>query len=284
VDNRVQIREFLASRRARITPDQAGLPDYGAKRRVTGLRREEVAMLAGVSVDYYTRLERGHLGGASESVLEALAQALQLDDIERSHLFDLARTANSPARARRRPKPQPVRPSLQRILDSMGSPAWVRNGRMDFLAANSLGLALYSEVFNDPARPVNTARFAFLNPRATEFYADWERTATDLVGILQAEAGRNPYDPALTALIGELSTRSEEFRRRWAAHDVHAHIRGTKRINHPVVGRLELAYEAMELSGDSGQTLLAYTAEPGSPSQDALSLLASWSVTTEPAN
>jgi transcriptional regulator with XRE-family HTH domain len=279
VDNKNEIREFLASRRARLGPEQAGLPVYGANRRVPGLRREEVAMLAGVSVDYYTRLERGNLRGTSEAVLDGLARALQLDEAERTHLFDLARAANATQRTRRRPGAQRVRPGVQRMLDAMtGAPAWVRNGRMDFLAGNRLGYALYSEMFTDPVRPANNARFVFLNPRSMEFFVDWERAANDIVAILRAEAGRNPYDRALTELIGELSTRSETFRTRWAAHDVRFHRTGRKQLHHPVVGDLDLSFEAMELPGED-LTVLAYTAEPGSASQDSLNLLASWAAT-----
>jgi transcriptional regulator with XRE-family HTH domain len=284
VDTQAEIREFLASRRARITPEQAGLPVFGGNRRVTGLRREEAALLAGVSVDYYTRLERGHLKGASESVLEALARALHLDEAERAHLFDLARAANATPSTRRRPAPQRVRPSVQRILDAITSaPAWVRNGRMDFLAANRLGYALYSELVASPAGPPNNARFVFLDPRSADFYIDWERAASDIVAILRAEAGRNPYDRALSDLIGELATRSEEFRTRWAAHNVRFHRTGTKQVHHPIVGDLNLTFEAMELPADPGLTFLAYTAEPASPSQDALELLASWAATLDQA-
>jgi len=250
---------------------------------VPGLRREEVALLAGVSVDYYTRLERGNLNGASDSVLEALARALQLDDAERAHLFDLARAANAGGGIRRRrATPQRVRPGVQRVLDAItGAPAWIRNGRADVLTTNRLGRALYAPVFEDPTRPANTARFAFLDPRATDFYADWEGTASDMVAVLRAEAGRNPYDRGLTDLVGELSTRSAAFRTGWAAHNVRFHRAGVKRLHHPVVGDLDLTYEAMELPSDPGLTLLVYTAEPGSPTQDALDLLASWAATLD---
>jgi MmyB-like transcription regulator ligand binding domain/Helix-turn-helix domain len=214
VDNRNEIRQFLTSRRARITPGQAGLPVYGANRRVPGLRREEVALLAGVSVDYYTRLERGNLSGVSEGVLDALAQALQLDEAERGHLFDLARSANPTARPRRGAGKQGVRPSVQRIMDALDAPADVRNGRGDILAANRLGYALYSEL---PVRPANVARFLFLSPRAREFFPDWEGVANDLVASLRTVAGRNPHDRALQDLVGELSTRSQEFRTRWSS-------------------------------------------------------------------
>src|SRR5512133_2831144 len=261
VDNRNEIRQFLASRRARITPEQAGLPAYGGNRRVAGLRREEVALLAGVSVDYYTRLDR----------------ALQLEEAERGHRFDLAQAANTTARPRRRPAPQPVRPGIQRILDAMtDAPADIRNGRRDILAANRLGYALYSELFIDPVRPANVARFVFLSPRAREFFPDWEGAANDLVANLRTEAGRNPHDRGLQDLVGELSTRSQEFRTRWAAHNVRYHHTGRKRLHHPVVGDLELTYEVLALPADPGLSLVVYGAEPGSASQDGLRLLARW--------
>jgi transcriptional regulator with XRE-family HTH domain len=281
MDHRGEIREFLTTRRAKITPQQAGLSSYGGHRRVAGLRREEVSLLAGVSVDYYTRMERGNLAGVSEAVLDALARALQLDDAERTHLFDLARTANtSPSTRRRNAAVQRVRPGILRLLDAITTaPAWVRNDRLDVLAANPLGYALYSELFTDPVRPANNARFTFLNPRAREFYDNWNGIANDVVAVLRSEAGRNPYDRNLTDLIGELSTRSEEFRLRWAAHDVRFHRTGTKTLHHPIVGRLDLTYEALEFPGDPGLTLLAYTAEPDSTTQDALDLLAIWATT-----
>lgn len=282
VDPRNEIREFLVSRRARTTPEQAGLPAYGGNRRVSGLRREEVAMLAGISVEYYVRLERGNTRRVSEDVLEGIVRALQLDEAERAHLFDLARAANGPGPARRRPAPERVRASVQRILDSMaGAPAFVRNARLDVLAANRLGEAFYSELYADPVRPVNSARFVFLNSRATEFFLDWETIANDAVGILRAQAGRDPYDRRLSDLIGELSTRSEEFRVRWAAHHVKLHRTGVKRFHHPLVGDLILDFESLDLPGEPGQKLLVYTAEPNSPSQEALDLLASWASTPQ---
>ena len=276
------VKEFLASRRARITPDKAGLPAYGGNRRVPGLRREEVAMLAGVSVDYYNRLERGNLQGVSESVLDAISRALQLDEAEHAHLFDLARAANLSPSKRRKSSPQKVRPSVQRLLDAMtDAPAWVRNSRHDFLAANRLGYALYADMFSDPVRPANSARFVFLNERSKSFYPNWERTADDIVAMLRSEAGSNPFDRDLTDLIGELSTRSETFRTRWAAHNVRFHRVGVKQVHHAIVGDLEMTYEAMELTSDPGLTFLAYTAEPNTPSADGLKLLASWAATLE---
>ena len=287
MDTRSEIREFLTSRRARITPDQVGLAVYGS-RRVPGLRREEVAVLAGVSVPYYTRLERGDMEGVSESVLEALARALQLDDAERAHLFDLARAAGPTARTRRRSAPRQIRPSVQRILDAMtDAPALVQNGRLDVLAANRLGQALYSPMLANSTPPVNHARFTFLDQRAQDFYPDWDRAANDGVALLRAEAGRNPYDRALTDLVGELSTRSPEFRVRWAAHNVRLHQTGAKHFHHPIVGDLTLTFEMLELAADPGLNLLTYSAEPGSRSEQGLRLLASWAATPgelEPAD
>lgn len=278
------VREFLTSRRAKITPDRAGLPVYGGNRRVPGLRREEVAMLAGMSVDYYTRLERGNLAGASDSVLEALARALQLDEAETSHLYDLARAVDAAPRVRRRRSPTTVRPSLQRVIDAIvGAPAWVRNDRGDMLAANELARALYIDLLSETVQPPNNSRFTFLNPAARTFYADWERAADDIVAILRQAAGRNPYDRDLTDLVGELSTRSEEFRVRWARHDVRYHRTGRKRVHHPIVGDLDLAFEALELPGEPGLRINVYTADPGTPSEDALKMLASWAATQESA-
>jgi transcriptional regulator with XRE-family HTH domain len=279
VDNRTEVREFLSTRRAKIGPEQAGIPLYGRRRRVPGLRREEVAQLAGVSTDYYTRLEKGNLSGASDTVLDAIAQALHLDDAERAHLFDLARAARGTAAREPRRRPQSrVRPSMQRILESMTTaPAFIRNGRLDVLAVNRLGRALYAPVFEDPTRTPNLARFCFLDPRADDFYPDWEGAANTTVALLRTEAGRAPYDRALTDLVGELATRSDAFRTRWAAHNVRLHRTGTKHFHHPVVGDLSLAFDAMELPADPGLTLTAYTAEPGTPSAEKLVLLASWS-------
>ncbi|MHA7222398.1 helix-turn-helix transcriptional regulator [Arthrobacter sp. RHLT1-20] len=283
MDNQSETRDFLATRRAKITPEQAGLPVYGGNRRVPGLRRGEVAILAGVSVEYYTRLERGNLSGVSEGVLEALARALQLDEAERAHLFDLARAASSSRKPqRRRATAQPVRASVQVLLDAItNAPAFVRNGRLDILAANQLGYALYSEMYASPVRPANHARFIFLDKRSFGFYPDWDRAANDTVAILRTEAGRDPYDRGLTDLVGELSTRSEEFRTRWAAHNVRQHYTGIKHLRHPVVGDLHLMYEALDLSADAGLSLLVYTAEPGSAAEDAVRLLASWAATQQ---
>ncbi len=277
---RQAIREFLTSRRGKLSPQQAGLPLYGAHRRVAGLRREEVALLAGISVEYYARLERGNVRGASEDVLEGIARALQLDEAEHEHLFDLVRTEGAGRPSRRSPAPQRVRPSVRRIVDAMaGVPAFVRNRRLDILYANPLAEALYSEHYRSPIRPVNSARFAFLDPRARQFYGDWQTSAHDMVAALRGEAGRNPYDRALTDLIGELSTRSEEFRVLWAGHDVRFHRSGVKTLHHPLVGDLTLAYEVLELAADPGLELVTYSADPGSRTEEALAELGRWNTT-----
>lgn len=285
VDNRAEIREFLASRRARITPEQVGLPAWGSKRRVPGLRREEVAVLAGVSTEWYVRLEKGHISGVSDDVLHAVARALHLDEAERLHLFALARAAKPSRSPQRRTQPA-VRPSVLRILESMGNiPAFVRNGRLDVLAINPLGRALYAPMFDARTPPANMARFAFLDPSALDFYPDWNEVATRTVAVLRAEAGRDPHNRDLTDLVGELATRSEEFRTRWATHDVRLHQTGMKHFNHPVVGLVDVSFDSMPLPAneDRGLTLTAYTADPGSPSEDALKVLASWTATTPDA-
>ncbi|MEV0700175.1 helix-turn-helix transcriptional regulator [Saccharopolyspora sp. NPDC050389] len=276
--NQSEVREFLRTRRARVTPEQAGIISSG-HRRVPGLRREEVALLAGVSIDYYARMERGNLTGVSDAVLDSLARALRLDEAETEHLRDLARAAQ-PMRRRKHTSDQTVRPSLQRFLDAItGTPTWVRNQRMDFVAANPLGRALYAPVLDDPSNQGNNARFMFLNPAARNFYPDWEQGADDIVATLRTYAGRNPLDKGLTDLIGELVTRSDAFRTRWAAHNVRFHRTGIKRVHHPDVGDLELAYEAMELPDSPGWTMFGYTAEPGSPTEERIRLLGSLAAT-----
>lgn len=281
MDTTAEIRDFLTSRRARIKPEDVGLTSYGP-RRVPGLRREEVATLAGVSVDYYNRMERGNLGGASESVLDAMADALRLDEAERAHLYDLARASQPSARPRRRTAKRTVRPSVQWMLDSMtGSAAIAENGRLDALATNRLGRAFYSHLFDGSGRPVNFARFVFLDPRANEFFADWTRAAKDCAALLRLEVGRTSHDRELSDLVGELSTQSEEFRGHWAAHNVRLHNQGVKQFNHPVVGDLELSYNRIEVPADPGLAIIAYTPEPGSKSADAFSLLASWAATED---
>ena len=278
-DNRAAIREFLATRRAKLTPQDVGLPPGGGRRRVAGLRREEVAVLAGVSTEWYVRLEKGHINGVSDDVLDAVARALKLDDAERLHLFNLARAARPKAAQRRQPKSL-VRPSIERLLESMAStPAFVRNARNDVLACNPLFRALYAPVFDDPVQPPNFVRFTFLDPRRHDFYPDWDEAADGMVALLRKEAGRNPYDRDLTDLVGELATRSDEFRTRWAGHDVRMHLTGTKRINHPIVGLVEITYDVLELPADPGLTLTTYSAEPNTPSDDALKLLTSWVAT-----
>jgi transcriptional regulator with XRE-family HTH domain len=277
MDQRQELRDFLISRRARVTPQQAGLPAGTSARRVPGLRRSELAVLANVSAEYLTKLERGNATGVSDAVLDAVAQALQLDVAETSHLFDLARGARTASGSPRRPTQQRVRPGVQQLLDAMPAiPAFVQNGRLDVLAANTLAKALYSDLYSsDPDGTPNGARFVFLDERSVELYPDWDKAATDTVAALRAEAGRNPTDRRLNQLLGELS-HSDRFSALWASHNVRWHTSGTKCFRHSVVGELTLAWEGLELAGDPGQALIAFTAEPASPSAEALGFLASW--------
>lgn len=278
MDQRNEVDEFLRSRRDRVTPEQAGIIG-GGRRRVRGLRREEVATLANISVDYYAKMERGDLRGVAPEILEAVAQALRLDEAETDHLHDLARAAD-PRPPRRRQADQTVRPGLQRLVDAItGAPVWVRDRRMDIVTANPLGMALYRPVLDDADGRGNTARFVFLSPAARSFFPDWEKNADDIVATLRSYAGQNPRDKGLTDLIGELVTRSDAFRLRWAAHNVRHHRSGVKRINHPEVGDLELVYEAMDLPANPDWFMFGYTAEPGSPTEERLKLLGSLAAT-----
>ncbi|MHB1009340.1 MAG: helix-turn-helix domain-containing protein [Propionibacteriaceae bacterium] len=281
MDIRAEVRDFLRTRRAKISPESVGLPVDG-RRRVPGLRRSEVATLAGVSIEYYSKLERGHLAGVSGSVLEAVARALQLDMAEREHLYDLAHAADGGAsrsrRSRRTEQPWAPRPSLQWVLDAMrDAPAIVTNGRSDLLVTNDLSRAMYSDVFAGAHGTPNFARFTFLDPAARRFYPEWDTFADMTVATLRTEAGRTPHDQLLHELVGELSTLSPEFRKRWSAHDVRIHTTGTKHFHHAVVGHLYLTYETVPLVSEPGLSMTVYAAEPGSSSADALSLLASWS-------
>ncbi|MBN1172414.1 MAG: helix-turn-helix domain-containing protein [Micromonosporaceae bacterium] len=282
MNNRDEVRDFLTTRRERLTPEQAGVPFYGGKRRVKGLRREEVAMLAGMSTDYCTRLERGNLTGVSPAVLESLARALRLDEAERAHLRDLADTAGdahraAPARTPRRSTNRTVvRHGVQRILDTIATPAYARNARLDILATNRLGRALFTDALSG-GTTFNLARYLFLDPRSQDFYREWTTVAADCVAALRTEAGRDPYDRGLTDLVGELSTRSEPFRTWWATHRVKLHYTTTKIMHHAVAGDLELTGEALHLPGDPGITIITYTFEPASPTEQALAFLDSWS-------
>jgi transcriptional regulator with XRE-family HTH domain len=282
VETKKEIQEFLTSRRAAITPEQAGVPSYGP-RRVPGLRREEVAVLAGVSVPYYTRMERGDLSGASEGVLEALAGALKLDDAERAHLFDLARAAHPTGAPKRRRSPKPrIRPEIQWTLDAItGAAAYVGNDRLDVLATNQLGRALFSELYVAPTRPANFARFCFLDPRAETFYPDWDAAARTTAEILRAAAGRDPNDRELSDLVGELATKSDAFRTHWAVHNVRSHAAADKHFHHPIVGELSLSFNRLDIAADRGLTLFTYAAEPGSRSEETLNLLGSWAATID---
>jgi transcriptional regulator with XRE-family HTH domain len=275
------IREFLITRRSRLSPADAGLPDFGGRRRVPGLRREEVALLAGMSVEYYVRLERGNASGISDAILDGISRALKLDDAEHAHLYDLVRAANQGARTpRRKPasRTHQIRPGTQRLLDAMTFPALIQNGRMDVVATNTLGRALFSEMYVHPQEPVNFARFLFLDPRGRATYRDWNDSAEQIVALLRAESGRVPADGVLRSLIGELSNGSSEFAALWEAHDVRVHLAGNKLIHHPDVGDLDLSYEAMQLMTDPGLQCVGFTAEPGSASDHALRLLGSLAV------
>ena len=251
-----------------------------------GLRREEVALLAGVSVDYYVRLERGRLPGVSDSVLDAVSGALQLDEVERAHLFDLVRATRGPHSASTiesdRSGIPVVNPAVQRMLDALMLPAWVRNSRSDFLAGNALGRALYAPLFRSASGRGNTARFMFLDVDARDFYIDWAEHAAAMVGALRVDVGRDPHDERLTGFIDELFARSDEFRMLWATHDVAILRGGMKRLHHPIVGDLELNHEMLELGTTPGQTVIVYGAEPGSTTEEALRLLADWVATTDP--
>ncbi len=276
MDNNKDVRDFLMSRRARITPGQAGLTAFSGVRRVPGLKREEVAMLSGVSTEYYARLERGNLRGVSDSVLDSLARALQLDEAERAHLLDLAKAAAPTRASGTRSSRAGVRPSIERILAGMtGTPAYVRNAKMEIIAANSLCLALYTGILSPATMPLNLARFMFLDPRSKDFFVEWETIADDFAAALRVESGRRPRDRYLNGLIGDLAAGSTEFSTRWARHNVHFHRTARKTLRNPLVGEIELTGDALEVPGE-GLTLIAYTAEPGSNAEEQLAFLASW--------
>src|SRR3954470_18014436 len=280
MDTSDAISEFLTTRRAKLTPTQVGLPDFGGRRRVPGLGREEGALVAGVSAEYYKRLERGNAAGVSEAVIDGISRALQLDEAEHAHLYDLIRAANAGAHPQRRQRPDrrsQLPAGMQQTLDAMSTvPVFIQNGRLDAIATNRLGRALFSEMMDGVRPPVNAARFVFLDPRAQTFYRDWEANTRQIVAVLRAEAGRSPYDRQLSDLVGELSTRSELFRTLWGAHDVREHRTGTKSVHHPIVGDLDLTYQSMDLASDRGLQMLVFSAEPGSVSSERLQLLANW--------
>jgi transcriptional regulator with XRE-family HTH domain len=277
------LSDFLVTRRAKLTPAQVGLPDFGGRRRVPGLRREEVALVAGMSAEYYKRLERGNAAGVSDAVIDGVSRALQLDDAEHAHLHDLIRAANVGARApqrRRPPRKTQLTAGIRQTIDAMSTvPVFVQNGRLDAVATNRLGAALFSEMLDDPHLPANAARFIFLDPRAQTFYREWDSQARQIVAVLRAEAGRSPYDRQLSDLVGELSTRSDLFRRLWGAHDVREHRTGLKLVHHPVVGDLDLTFQAMDLAAERGLQMVVFSAESGSPSAERLQLLGNAALT-----
>ncbi|MGW0828756.1 helix-turn-helix domain-containing protein [Streptomyces sp. NPDC002845] len=275
LDRRAELSEFLRSRRARLKPEDVGLPDFGRHRRVPGLRREELAQLAGVSVAYYTRLEQGNGRNVSAEVLDAIARALRLTDAEHAHLTHLAK----PKQHKKKPtaRTQQVRGALRQLLDVMdGVPAYVVGRRTDILVWNRMAAAVFGDWSELPAQERNWARLVFLRPEYRELFVEWDQKASDLVSYLRMDAGCHPDDPHLSGLVGELSVKSEEFRRLWATHDVKEKSHGVKHIRHPLVGELALSFETFRLGDDSEQSLITYHAEPGSPSAEALRLLASW--------
>lgn len=286
MDSQYAISEFLTTRRAKLTPEQVGLPDFGGRRRVPGLRREEVALVAGMSAEYYKRLERGNAAGVSDAVIDGVSRALQLDDAEHAHLYDLIRAANAGAHPQQRPRTSrksQVTAQLQQTIDAMSTvPVWVQNGRLDAVATNRLGRAVFSVILDDARPPANAARFMFLNPQAQTFYPDWEGQTRQVVALLRSEAGRSPYDRQLSDLIGELSTRSDLFRKLWGAHDVREHRTGTKSVRHPVVGDLDLTFQGMDLTSDRGLQMLVFSAAPGTSTHERLQLLANWTHTHTP--
>jgi transcriptional regulator with XRE-family HTH domain len=285
LDRRAELSEFLRTRRARLKPEEVGLPSFGRHRRVPGLRREELAQLAGMSVAYYTRLEQGNGRNVSAEVLDAIACALRLSDAEHAHLLDLAKPKRQKKKAVARP--QQVRVGLLQLLESVDTvPAYVSGRRSDILAWNRLASALFGDWGQLPPAERNWARLVFLNPGYRDLFVDWDRKASDMVSFLRMDAGRHPDDPRLSALVGELSVKSEEFRRLWATHDVKEKSHGAKRMRHPLVGELTLSFETFRLVDDADQSFVTYHAEPGSPSAEALRLLASWgtdAVTSLPA-
>ncbi|WP_282703981.1 helix-turn-helix transcriptional regulator [Streptomyces sp. CC219B] len=275
LDRRAELSEFLRTRRARLKPEDVGLPDFGRHRRVPGLRREELAQLAGVSVAYYTRLEQGNGRNVSAEVLDSIARALRLSNAEHAHLTHLAK----PKQHKKKPagRTQQVRGGLRQLLDSIDTvPAYVVGRRTDILAWNRMAAALFGDWGELPAPERNWAHLVFLNPRYRDLFVEWDRKASDIVSYLRMDAGCHPDDPRLSALVGELSVKSEEFRRLWATHDVKEKGHGIKRLQHPLVGELTLSFETFRLADDGEQSLVTYHAEPGSPSAQALRLLASW--------
>ncbi|MFG2551679.1 helix-turn-helix domain-containing protein [Streptomyces sp. NPDC048581] len=275
LDRRAELSEFLRTRRARLKPEDVGLPDFGRHRRVPGLRREELAQLAGVSVAYYTRLEQGNGRNVSAEVLDAIARALRLSDAEHAHLTHLAKPKQHKKKATARP--EQVRPALAQLLDSIdGVPAYISGRRSDILAWNRMAAAVFGDWAELPVQERNWARLVFLRPEYRELFVEWDQKASDMVSYLRMDAGCHPDDPRLSALVGELSVKSEEFRRLWATHDVKEKSYGVKHIRHPLVGELTLNFESFRLPDGSEQSLVTYHAEPGSPSAEALRLLASW--------
>ncbi|MGP3969662.1 helix-turn-helix transcriptional regulator [Streptomyces sp. 6N223] len=285
LDRRAELGEFLRSRRARLRPEELGLPDYGGQRRVPGLRREELARLAGVSVDHYVRLEQGRTLHFSEAVLDSVARALRLNAVEREHLYRLARPWSDSDRQDGPAPSQRVRPGLRRLLDAAADvPAYIVGRNTDVLAWNRLAAALITDFGALPPRQRNLARLVFRDEGMRSLYADWRGKASDVAAYLRLDAGRHPDDPQTAALLDELSAASPEFREAWAEHQLKDKTHGRYVYRHPVVGELDLAFETLRLPDDPDQALIAHTVEEGSPSQTALRLLATWAQESLPVS
>jgi transcriptional regulator with XRE-family HTH domain len=274
-----ELGDFLKARRADLNPREVGLPDNGTSRRVRGLRREEVAQMAAISVDYLTRLEQGRVQ-ASASVLVTLARALRLDDDQRTYLYELAGKVPAGPRGKRA---QQVRPAMRRLLDQLTeTPALVLGRRMDILAWNAGAVALYTDFAKIPADRRNYIRLLFTDPVMRALHSEWADAARTAVASLRMEAARDPEDPELALLVGELSVQDHDFRTWWASHRVTSGSYGTKHYHHPLVGPLVLDCDTWASPDGSEQRLMVLTAEPGTPSYEALHILASWTAEASP--
>jgi transcriptional regulator with XRE-family HTH domain len=269
-----ELGAFLKARRADLTPRAVGLPEGDSNRRVPGLRREEVAQLAAISVDYYTRLEQGRVP-ASVAVLSTLAAALRLDEAQQAYLYEIAGKAD--ARPRRRRSRQTPRPAMRRLLDQLGgTPALVLGRRMDVLAWNSVATALFTDFGSIPPAQRNYVRLLFTDPTVRSLHEEWDHDARDAVAALRMEAAADPDDPDLARLVGELAVVDPDFRTWWAERRVNNCTYGTKHYRHHLVGELTLDCDTWSSPDGSGQRLMVLTAEPGSPSDEALRILSSW--------
>jgi transcriptional regulator with XRE-family HTH domain len=272
-----ELREFLRSRRARLSPADVDLPVRGGSRRVTGLRREELALLAGVSVDYYSRLEQGRAHNVSEQVLGAVADALRLDALERRHLFDLVKVSPAPHSQSAPARPPKARAALRMMLDALDPvPAVLHGPHLEVVAINRMGGVLIDDFDAMPPAERNMVRWMFLNPKSRHVYPDWPEIAAQMVAILRVAGGQDAHDPCLTLLVDELGARSPEFARYWADYKVFQHTHGTKRFHHDAVGTMTINYESLVPPTEPGMSLIIYSAATGSPSEEKLKILADW--------